>query len=605
MNVLLMGNPNVGKSVIFSRLTGTNVTSSNYGGTTVEYTEGFLKWRGNDVRIIDVPGTYTLDPTNKAEEVAVEMLEEGDLVLNIVDATNLERNLNLTLQLLEQDIPVIVLLNLWDEALHRGIKIDVEKLEQRLGVPVIPTVATRGEGFKEVLSYLGYRENVECDFGNTENRWARIGNIINEVQTIDHRHHNLQDIIEEITIKPLTGIPIAVFVLYISFLVVRFIGEGLIGYVLEPFFMYLYQPLMNQFSILLGSGGFIHDLLIGQLVAGGIDFEQSFGLLTTGIYIPFAAVLPYIIAFYFLLGLLEDTGYLPRLAVLVDNIMHKVGLHGFSVIPMILGFGCNVPAALAARTLESRREKFIASTLMAISIPCMAQTAMVIGLLGPFGGQYIAYVYLTLASIWVIVGLILNKILPGFSSDLLLEIPALRMPGVGIVIKKLWMRVFSFLKEALPFVLTGVLIVNLLYILGIFDILTVILGPLLDTIFGLPHAAISALLMGFLRKDLAMGMLAPLDLTVKQLVIASTILTIYFPCVATFVVLVRELGIMDMLKSTLVMLFTTLIVGGVMNLVIHPENGLTFLIWVLIVIGIIILKYIPVNLNFLMSSKSG
>src|SRR6056297_4094307 len=158
MKVILMGNPNVGKSVIFSRLTGTSVTSSNYAGTTVEYKKGLFKHEGKNIELIDVPGTYTLDPTNKAEEVAVEMLEEGDLVLNIVDATNLERNLNLTLQLLERDIPVIVLLNLWDEAHHKGIKIDVEKLKEHLGVPVIPTVATTGKGFKKVINQFSYRD---------------------------------------------------------------------------------------------------------------------------------------------------------------------------------------------------------------------------------------------------------------------------------------------------------------------------------------------------------------------------------------------------------------------------------------------------------------
>lgn len=566
MKVLLMGNPNVGKSVIFSRLTGTSVTSSNYAGTTVEYKKGLFKHEEKNIELIDVPGTYTLDPTNKAEEVAVEMLEEGDIVFNVVDATNLERNLNLTLQLLERDIPVVVLLNMWDETKHKGIDIDLDKLQERLQVPVIPTVATTGKGLKQALNYLEYREIIEFKELSTDGRWAKIGHIINDVQRIKPKHHSSKELLEEYTLKPWTGIPIAALVLYLTFIVIRFIGEGLITYVAEPFFEGPYHTILLAMSNFITEGSFLHELLIGQLVNGQIDFEQSFGLLTTGIYIPFAAVLPYIISFYFVLSILEDSGYLPRLAVLLDNLMHKVGLHGFSIIPMILGFGCNVPAALAARNLDSKREQFIASTLMSISIPCMAQTAMIIGLVGAFGGIYVSFVFASLFIVWIIVGLLLNYFLPGYSSDLLIEIPTLRSPLLGIVFKKLWMRVINFLKEAIPFVLLGVLAVNTMYALGFFDLLTKLLGPVFSTLFGLPKEVISALLMGFLRKDLAMGMLAPLDLTIKQLIIASTILTVYFPCVATFIILFRELGLYSMMKSAGVMVLTAISVGTILNI---------------------------------------
>ncbi len=587
MKVILMGNPNVGKSVIFSRLTGTSVTSSNYAGTTVEYKKGLFKHDGKNVELIDAPGTYTLDPTNKAEEVAVEMLKEGDLVFNIVDATNLERNLNLTLQLLEQDIPVVVLLNMWDETHHKGINIDLEKLRDELKVPVIPTVATTGNGLKKALDYLDYREVKDFNKRPAEGRWAEIGHIINDVQHIDPKHHSTKEIMEEYTLKPWTGIPIAVLVLYLTFMVIRFIGEGLIAYIANPFFEGPYQRFLMEISQFLTEGSFLHDLFIGQLVNGQIDFEQSFGLLTTGIYIPFAAVLPYIISFYFVLSILEDSGYLPRLAVLVDNVMHKVGLHGFSIIPMILGFGCNVPAALAARNLDSKREQFIASTLMSISIPCMAQTAMIIGLVGAFGGIYVFFVFAALFIVWIFVGLLLNYFLPGYSSDLLIEIPTLRLPIFDIVIKKLWMRITNFLKEAIPFVLMGVLAVNALYALGFFDFLTRVIGPAFSVLFGLPKDVISALLMGFLRKDLAMGMLAPLDLTVKQMVISSTILTVYFPCVATFIVLFRELGLRNMLKSAGVMVATAVTVGTILNIgfnSIYDSVVTTILIFIIIFI---------------------
>ncbi len=594
MKVLLMGNPNVGKSVIFSKLTGTSVTASNYPGTTVEYTEGQMRYEGEDVEIIDVPGTYTLDPTNQAEEVAVDMIEKGDLIINVVDATNLERHLNLTLQLLERDIPVIVALNLWDETKHKGIDINLEKLRKELGVPVIPTVAIKSKGIKELIDNFHYREITDVDYGTSEKRWAEIGKIIDEVQRIEPRHHTFLELLEEYTIKPLTGIPFMFLVLYLTFKVIRFIGEGLIGYVTEPFFINFYRPLLVKLSEFLGSGGIIHDILVGQLVEGSINLEQSFGLLSTAVYIPFAAVLPYIISFYLVLGILEDSGYLPRLAVLVDNIMHKVGLHGFSIIPMILGLGCNVPAALSVRSLESRREKFIASTLMAISIPCMAQIAMIFGLLGPFGGKYVIYVFAMLVFVWIIVGLILNKLLPGYSNDLLLEVPSFRLPDPLTILKKLWMRIVSFLKEAIPFMLLGVIIVNFLYTLGIFEVMANGLGPIIKNVFGLPQEAISALLMGFLRKDLAMGMLAPLGLSAKQLVVASTILAVYFPCIATFVVLVRELGVVDMFKSVVVMLITTFFVGGFINFAFQ-DGSIGISSWLLLIAIVVLLRYLPSN----------
>ncbi len=570
--ILLLGNPNVGKSVVFSKLTGTSVVSSNYAGTTVEFTKGHMKWKDEVVEIIDVPGTYTLEPTNKAEEVAVEMLDEGDLIINVVDSTNLERNLNLTLQLLEKKIPMIISLNFWDETEHKGIDIDIDKLQKHFNVPVIPTSATKGIGLKEIINKFDYDEVVEHSYGNNEYRWAEIGSIIKDAQKINYKEHSFSDLMEDLTLRPLTGIPIALVVLFISFIIIRFVGEGFIGYIAEPFFEIIYRPVIAQLSTILGGDGFIHNLIVGELIEESIDFEQSFGLLTTGIYIPLAAVLPYIISFYFVLGLLEDIGYLPRISVLVDNIMHKVGLHGFSIIPLILAFGCNVPAALAIRNLESKREKFIASTLMATTIPCISQMAMVIGLLGSFGGKFLLYLFAVLVVLWIFIGTLMNKLVPGFSTDLLLELPTFRLPNIITVFKKLWMRILGFLKEALPMVLLGVFIINIFYTLGIFDVLTKVTGPLLKDIFGVPEAAIEALIMGFLRKDLAMGVLLPLGLTAKQMLTMSILLVIYFPCIATFVILLRELGPKDMLKATAIMLTSTVIVGGYINFAFQNEG---------------------------------
>lgn len=564
--ILLMGNPNVGKSAIFSRLTGAKVIISNYPGTTVEFTQGKMKLGNENVMVIDVPGTYTLEPTCKAEDVACRMLKEGGLVINIIDATNLERNLHLTLQLLEKGMPLIVALNMWDDTKHRGIYIDVKKLEEQLGVPVIPTCGLTGEGIKELTDRLPEAKIKSLPPSSDSQKWEKIGKIIEEVQKLTHRHHTLLERLEDLSIKPLTGLPIALAIIYCAFWVVRFIGENLIGYIFEPLFTKIWLPLLLKLSIFLGEGSFLHHILIGNLIEGKINFGQSFGLLTTGLYVPIAMVLPYIFSFYLILGLLEDFGYLPRLAVLMDNFMHHLGLHGYAIIPFILGLGCKVPGILATRLLEERREKFIAATLMAIGIPCMAQIAMIVGLVGQRGGKYVAIIFLVLFLLLIIKGLVLNRVLKGSSPEILVEIPPYRIPQVTAVMKKLWMRLSGFLKEALPLVLLGVLFVNILYTLKIIDFFAYIFTPVLTGLWGLPREAISALVVGFLRKDVAVSMLGPLNLTTKQLVVGSTILAVYFPCMATFVVLIRELGAKDMLKAALIMVVVALLVGTMLNL---------------------------------------
>jgi ferrous iron transport protein B len=566
--ILLMGNPNVGKSAIFSRLTGAKVIISNYPGTTVEFTQGNMKLGSATPALIDVPGTYTLKPTSKAEEVAVRMLKEGDVVINIVDATNLERNLHLTLELLERNVPVVIALNMWDDTKHKGIEIDVGKLEKILGVPVIPTCGLTGEGIKELVEHIPKAKKKPRAPLKDEEKWKYIGKIVEDVQSLHHRHHTFLNVLEDLSVKPFTGAPFAMLVVFIAFLVIRFIGENLIGYVFEPFFEIIWAPIMMKLSAFFGPDSFLNNIFIGKIIEGGIDFKQSFGLLTTGLFVPFAMVLPYIISFYFVLGILEDFGYLPRLAVLVDNFMHKLGLHGYSIIPFILGLGCNVPGALAMRLLESKREKFIAATLMAVAVPCMAQIAMIVGLVGQRGGRYVALIFLTLFILLIVKGLILNKVMKGKSPEILLEIPPYRIPHFRAVMKKLWMRVFSFLKEAVPYVLLGILFVNILYALHVIDFLTKIFSPIIEKLWGLPNEAIAALLVGFLRKDVAVGMLGPLNLTTKQLVIGSTVLAIYFPCVATFAVLTRELGIKDMFKAALIMIAVAIAVGGILNLVL-------------------------------------
>jgi len=573
MRILLVGNPNVGKSALFSRLTGTHIIASNYPGTTVEFTKGYLKLGEERAELIDVPGNYTLEPTSKAEKVAVEMLKEGDLVINVVDATNLERNLNLTLQLLERQTPVIVALNMWDDTKHRGINVDVAKLEELLGVPVVPTVGVTGQGVKELVSRLPEAKvpkNARI-YSNSDERWARVGDIVSQVQSLSHRHHRWYEHLEDASSNRVGGIFIALLVLFATFWFVRFVGEGIINHIAGPLFGGLWTPLLVKLSLALGPESFWHSVLIGNLIGGEIDPSQSFGLLSTGLYIPLVAVLPYIFSFYLALGILEDVGYLPRLAVLMDTIMHRLGLHGYAIIPTILGFGCNVPAVMATRILESRKQRFIAATLISIGVPCVALQAMIIGLVGDpevAGLEYVAMVYGSLFISWVIIGLILNRAVKGFNPELLVEIPPYRLPPWRVIGEKLWLRVSGFIKEALPIVLGTVLVVNILYTLGVFNAIADITAPVLTGLWGLPKETITALAVGFLRKDLAMGMLTPLALTAKQLVISSTVLAMFFPCVATFVIMARELGVRDLLKAVGIMIAAALIMGSLQNLVL-------------------------------------
>ena len=570
--IYLIGNPNVGKSVVFSRLTGVQVISSNYPGTTVEIAKGYLLLGNEKVEVVDLPGTYSLDPTSGAEEVAVSLLKELPkeeiAVINIIDSTNLERNLLLTLQLIEEGFPVVICMNMCDDAGHRGVHIDITKLEELLKAPVISTCALTGVGIKLLTQRI--KEVVSLPRGKFthQQRWLEIGKIIEQVQRLEHRHHTFRERMEDASVRPITGLLMAGVIIYGAFKFVRFVGEGIINHITDPVFINIYQPILEKLSAPWQEKGFLFHLLIGDLINGKIDFKQSLGVLTTAPYIEFGMVLPYVVSFYFILSILEDIGYLPRLAVLLDNLLHRLGLHGYAVIPVLLGFGCNVPGILATRVLESKRERFIASTIISIGVPCIPLQAMIFGLLGKFGGFYVSGVYLVLFSLVIILGIILNRSLTGYSPEFLLEIPPYRFPPLLMLWKKLYFRIKGFLVEAMPVVLLGVCFINILLYFKLFDFVTAIFAPIVHGLFGLPKEAVVALAIGFLRKDVAVGMLMPLGLTANQLFIGATLLAISFPCVASFVVLAKELGLKGLIKSTLIMIGISLIVGSALHFLI-------------------------------------
>ena len=562
-NVLLMGNPNVGKSAVFSRLTGARVIISNYPGTTVEFTQGHTDIAGEEMNIIDVPGTYGIDAVSPAEEIAIEMLAKGDLVINVIDATRLERNLYLTLELIEKGVPVIVALNMWDETKHQGIDIDVKKLETRLGVPVVPTCGLTAEGIKQLVSRLPEAKAQKKKTLTGEARWKEIGHIAEDVQRLYHRHHTFLERLEDISIRPLTGLPIAAGILYFMFKAVRFLGEGLINYVLDPLFNNFYHPFVIKLVSAIPAQ-FLRDLLLGQTP----EVMESFGVLTTGIYVPIVVVLPYIVSFYFVLSFLEDLGYLPRLAVMLDNILHKVGLHGYASIPVILGLGCKVPSIFAIRILENKKEKIIALVLTLMIAPCMPQTAMIISVVGRHGGKYLAIVFITLIAASMAIAFILNKIIKGETPPIIIEIPPYRMPRPATLLKKLWMRSRGFLLEAIPLIFLGIFVINILDMLGVIAALANVLGAPMKYILGLPKETVSVVVLGFLRKDISIALLQPFDLTIKQLVVASVFLVLYLPCLATFSILIKETGLKDALKVVGLTFIIALIISGALNLII-------------------------------------
>lgn len=565
--ILLMGNPNVGKSVFFSRLTGVHAISSNYPGTTVGFTEGTFNLGGRRARLIDVPGAYTLDPTNEAEEIARRILDEGaELVILVLDATALERNLVLGLQVLERNIPVVVALNIVDEARHRGIIIDAEALERELGVPVIQTVAVTGAGISELVGSLDKARPGKFQPMDKASRWQKIGEIIGKIQTVTHRHHTIIDRLEDVSARPVWGGLLGILVLTACFTMIRFLGEGIINNITDPIFESLYLPMLDKISAILGGSGHLHSILIGKTFAGEIDLQQSLGLLSTGIYVEFGMVLPYIIAFYSILGFLEDFGYLPRLAVIFDALLHRFGIHGYAIIPTLLGLGCNVPGILATRVLESERERFITATLISVGIPCVSVQAMLTATLAQFGMRYIAAVYVILFLVWLVLGRIMHLMLKGFSPELIVEIPPYRLPTVLPWARKLWFRIKGFLVEATPLVLGGILLVNLLHSIGFMEAVAALLAPLFRGLLGLPPETAVPIVMGLFRKDIAMGLLIPLNLTAHQMLTAVVMLAMTFPCVATFVILWKELGVKRMLQSSALMLLAASIVGGLMHL---------------------------------------
>ncbi len=545
MRIILVGNPNVGKSAVFSYLTGYTAISSNYPGTTVDILKGKTKLCGLECEVIDVPGCYSLEGESVAEKIASEIVKsaEYDVIFNVIDANNIERNLFLTLELLKMNKPVVVIATKIDIAASKGIEIDYSKFSKMLGIKVFPVVATAGVGFdlleKGLCDILVDKTlpNPLVDIPtNSIERWKIIGEIFLKTVRIVHKHPTFLEKLELITTTPSTAIPFAFILIIISFYTVRFIAEGIINLLLDPLFNLYYMPVIervsNHFS------GFLKEIFFSKNMAP----LEGFSVLTTGVYIPFVVVLPYIFSFYLVLGVLEDIGYLPRLAVVLDRLSHKIGLHGYGTLPLIMGLGCKVGGIFSLRILESEREKIIAASLMFLIAPCMPQTAVIVSVLLKYSSFFSLIFFGYIFFIAILASYLLNKFIKGSSNELFMEIPTYHKPSFKNIVWKTKIRVLDFLKDATPFVIGGIFLVNIFYISQVFDILSDKTGYWFSKIFSVPLQTVSVIFLGFLKKDVSITLLIPFKLTIKQFMVLSFFLVTYMPCLASIIVLLRELG---------------------------------------------------------------
>jgi len=631
ITIALAGNANVGKSVIFNHLTGMHQHIGNWPGKTVEKAEGTLKFEDYTIDIIDLPGIYSLSTFSIEELITREYIakEKPDLVINVIDASILERNLFFTLQLVELETPIIIALNQIDMAKKKGIEINEIKLEARLGIPVIPTIAPSQEGIHDLLkaavdvvekrlpttTAIRYGEEIENRIQKLEefvqrfellypSRWVAIkllegdkqieemmekvgrkalslatklreeienihghssstvvtseryevaGNIAREVQRIvPPKTPQLRNRLHALTTHRIAGYPImAAMVLLIFFAIFSF-GDYTSGLVNDLFLSF--EPFFKSVC----GGGVLGELLWGGVVEG----------LIAGITI----VLPYLLPFYLALHLLEDSGYLSRIAFLMDNLMHKIGLHGKAFIPMMLGFGCNVSACLGCRILETERERLIAIFVVTL-VPCAATTVIVLGLVGAHVGfQWALLLYLVNFLVIFALGRIAFKSLPGEPTGLIMEMHDYRVPHMETVTKQTWFMLKEFVKMAFPLIIVGSFVVKLIQVVNLLEPIADFLSPITVVWMGLPAITGIALIFGILRKELALVMLATLlraaDLSQApgfgpvQMIVFALVAMLYIPCISTIAVLAKELGWRKAWIITIFEVVFAIVMGG-------------------------------------------
>jgi ferrous iron transport protein B len=568
LRVALVGQPNVGKSVVFGRLTGRYVTVSNYPGTTVAITKGRALVGAEVCDIVDTPGVNALDGSiSEDERITRDLVASADcdLVVQVADARNLRRALMLTAQLAGFGRPMVLALNMVDEAFARGIAIDAVALAEELRIPVVEMVAVEGRGLPELRGALAsaarpYVPALPHASGRAV--WAHeLTERVRRVSTLSLAY--VQETLARATRRPLTGLPILAVVLYALYLfvgvfgaqtLVKLLEDGLFGHGINPAATWLADRFVPV--------PFIRDFLVGQ-----------YGLITMGLTYAIAIVLPVVATFFLMFGFLEDSGYIPRLAIFCDRIFRVMGLNGKAVLPMVLGLGCDTMATMTTRILGTPKERLIAILLLALGIPCSAQLATILGILGGISFVALATLFTVVLGQMFFVGWLAARVLKGDRSEFILELPPIRWPRLGNLLTKTRLRVWWYLGEAVPLFLVGTVLLFVLDRLGALTVIAAAGRPIVTGLLGLPPATAQILVMGFLRRDYGAAGLFQLahsgQLTGVQAVVALTVMTLFVPCVANFLMMVRERGVKTGLAIVGVITPIAIFTGAGLNYALH------------------------------------
>ncbi|MFH1519402.1 MAG: ferrous iron transport protein B [Candidatus Omnitrophota bacterium] len=640
--IAIVGSPNVGKSSIFNNLSGRYATVSNYPGTTVELFQAKINIGGRESQLIDTPGMYSFLPLTEEERIARLILvkDNPDLVIHVGAAKDLERTLPLTLQLIEANLPVILVLNIIDEASKAGISIDIEKLEKTLGIPVVATVSVRGEGIRElkkriaealsskesalpakqeplvkyiplieeaskrvnkelkedypldknILSLLllegdreiyelvkekegrenleaiekirsGVKEKLSQPIEYSINLALRrkaetiIGSVVKEKE---RKTRNISPILGDLTLRPVVGIPLLGCFLYFGIyklvgefgagVCVDFLETKVFGAHINPFFTSVFDKFI-RFE-------WIKSLFVGE-----------YGIITLGLRYAIAIVLPIVGIFFFVFSFAEDTGYLPRIGAMLDRVFKKIGLSGRAVIPVVLGLGCDTMATMVTRILPTKRERIIATFLLSLSVPCSAQLGVIMAVLSkrPWA---LALWFLVISAVFATTGFFLNKVLKGKRPSFHIELPPLRMPRISNIFIKTYTRLKWYFQEVLPIFIWASVLIWLGKITKVFDSIIAILAYPVKLI-GLPLEMAKIFLFGFFRRDYGAAGLYDLEkqglLSGREIIVAAIVLTLFLPCIAQFLMNIKERGIKFALGIAVFILFFSFSIGFILN----------------------------------------